>query len=414
MRNEILNHLDNPKQLEKLYQDNKTSFKAEFNLIFTEHKENKLLQYWDERLNYQSSEISWGNKKEFVFVLVLSLTAGCLASIPSFFKIDSEFFYTRNISLIIFSILATYFCWKNRLPKKKIIITGVVFLIALIFINLLPANNNSNTLILSLFHMSIFLWTVVGFTYVGNSLNDNRKRIEFLRYNGELLIMSGLLLIAGAVLTAITIGLFTVSGFNIRDFYFEHIVIFCLPIIPILGTFLTQTNPQLVNKVSPVIAKIFSPLVLITVVVYLIAILFSGKNLYNDRDFLMLFNGLLIGVIAIILFSVSTTINQNISQVSGIILFALSVVTVIVSGMALSAILFRISTMGITPNRLAVVGANLLMLTNLSWISFQLFRTVFKKTDISSVENAIAFFIPLYILWTIIVSFIFPFLFNFR
>jgi len=414
MRNEILNHLDNPKQLEKLYQDNKTSFKAEFNLIFNEHKENKLLQYWDERLNYQSSEISWGNKKEFIFVLALSLTAGCLASIPSFFKIDSEFFYTRNISLIIFSILATYFCWKNRLPKKKIIITGVVFLIALIFINLLPANNNSNTLILSLFHISIFLWTVVGFTYVGNSLNDNRKRIEFLRYNGELLIMSGLLLIAGAVLTAITIGLFTVSGFNIRDFYFEHIVIFCLPIIPILGTFLTQTNPQLVNKVSPVIAKIFSPLVLITVVVYLIAILFSGKNLYNDRDFLMLFNGLLIGVIAIILFSVSTTINQNISQVSGIILFALSVVTVIVSGMALSAILFRISTMGITPNRLAVVGANLLMLTNLSWISFQLFRTVFKKTDISSVENAIAFFIPLYILWTIIVSFIFPFLFNFR
>ena len=414
MRNEILIHLDDPKQLEKLYQDNKTSFKTEFNLLFPEHNENKLLQYWDERLNFQSSEISWGSKKEFIFVLALSLIAGCLASIPSFLKIDSEFFYTRNISLIIFSILATYFCWKNRLPKKKIIITGVIFLIALIFINLLPANNNSNTLILSLFHMSIFLWTVVGFTYVGNSLNDNRKRIEFLRYNGELLIMSGLLLIAGALLTAITIGLFTVSGFDINDFYFKHIVIFFLPIIPILGTFLTQTNPQLVNKVSPVIAKIFSPLVLITVVAYLIAILFSGKNLYNDRDFLMLFNGLLIGVIAIILFSVSTTINQNISQVSGIILFALSVVTVIVCGMALSAILFRISTLGITPNRLAVVGANLLMLTNLFWISFQLFKTVFKKTNISSVENAIASFIPFYILWTIIVSFVFPLLFNFR
>jgi len=414
MRNEILNHLDNPKQLEKLYQDNKTSFKAEFNLLFPEHNENKLLQYWDERLNYQGSEISWGSKKEFIFVLVLSLIAGCLASIPSFFKIDSEFFYTRNISLIIFSILATYFCWKNRLPKKKIIITGVIFLITLIFINLLPANNNSNTLILSLFHIPIFLWTVVGFTYVGNSLNNNRKRIEFLRYNGELLIMSGLILITGAVLTAITIGLFTVIGFDINEFYFKHVVIFCLPIIPILGTFLTQTNPQLVNKVSPVIAKIFSPLVLITVVVYLIAILFSGKNLYNDRDFLMLFNGLLIGVIAIILFSVSTTTNQNISQVSGIILFALSIVTVIVSCMALSAILFRISTLGITPNRLAVVGANLLMLTNLFWISFQLFKTVLKKSDISSVENAIASFIPFYILWTIIVGFFFPLLFNFR
>ena len=123
MRNEILNHLDDPKQLEKLYQDNKTSFKTEFNLLFPEHNENKLLQYWDDRLNFQNSEISWGSKKEFIFVLALSLIAGCLSSIPSFLKIDSEFFYTRNISLIIFSILATYFCWKNRLPKKKIIIT---------------------------------------------------------------------------------------------------------------------------------------------------------------------------------------------------------------------------------------------------------------------------------------------------
>ncbi len=414
MKNEILLHIDNPKELEKLYRDNKTAFKTEFNLIFTEHKENPILQYWNERLNFQSSEISWGSKKELIFILILSLIAGCLASIPWLFKIDAEFFYTRNISLIIFSTLSTYFCWKNDLPKKKILFIGVVFLIALIFINFLPANNNSNTLALSLIHIPIFLWMVVGFSYVGKEVNNNHQRIKFLRYNGELLIMSGLILIAGAVLTGITIGLFTVSGFDIKKFYFEHIVIFFLPIIPILGTFLTQTNPQLVNKVSPIIAKIFSPLVLITVIVYLIAILFSNKNLYNDREFLMLFNCLLIGVIAIILFSVSTTSNQNISQVGNFILFALSVITVIISGIALSAILFRISTLGVTPNRLAVVGANLLMLINLFWIAFQLFKTVFKKSAISNVENAIASFIPFYILWVIIVSFIFPFIFNFR
>lgn len=414
MKNEIINHLDDPKQLEKLYRDNKTSFKTEFNLLFPEQNESKLVQYWNERLNYQSSEISWGSKKELIFVLVISFIAGCLASIPSFFKINSEFFYTRNIAIIIFSILAIYFSWKNLLSKKKIIVVGIIFLIALIFINLLPNNNKSSTLILSLIHLPIFLWSIVGFTYLGSSFNNNHKRIEFLRYNGELLIMSGLILIASALLTAITIGLFTVSGFDIKDFYFEHIVIFCLPIIPILGTFLTQTNPQLVNKVSPVIAKIFSPVVLITVIVYLIAILFSSKNLFYDRDFLLLFNGLLIVVIAIILFSVATTSKQNNSKLGGFILFALSTVTVIVSGMALSAISFRISTMGITPNRLSVVGANLLMLANLSWISFQLFKTVFKKSDISCVENAIASFIPFYILWTIIVGFFFPLLFNFR
>ena len=139
MKNEILLHIDNPKELEKLYRDNKTSFKTEFNLIFTEHKESPILQYWNERLNFQSAEISWGSKKELIFVLIISLIAGCLASIPWLFKIDSEFFYTRNISLIIFAALSAYFSWKNALPIKKILFTGVVFLIALIFVNFLPA-----------------------------------------------------------------------------------------------------------------------------------------------------------------------------------------------------------------------------------------------------------------------------------
>ncbi len=62
-------------------------------------------------------------------------------------------------------------------------------------------------------------------------------------------------------MTGITIGLFSLLGINIEQFYFENIVIFALPAVPILGTYLIQTNPQLVGKVSPVIAKIFSPLV---------------------------------------------------------------------------------------------------------------------------------------------------------
>ncbi|WP_439882026.1 hypothetical protein ACSX1A_02465 [Pontibacter sp. MBLB2868] len=49
-------------------------------------------------------------------------------------------------------------------------------------------------------------------------------------------------------------------------------------------------HPDLVNKVSPVIARIFSPLVLVMLVIYLFAILYSGKNPYSDREFLIIFN----------------------------------------------------------------------------------------------------------------------------
>lgn len=413
-RSEILTKIDNPKELEKLYQNNKMAFKTEFNLLYPELTDNKLAEYWNERLNYESSEISWGSQNELIFVIIASLLAGAIAKLPKLLNINSESFYQRNIGFIVFPILTTYFIWRNKLSTKKIVLAGIAFLIALIFINLLPANNKSDTLILSCIHLPLFLWAVLGFSYVGENIRNYHKRLDFLRYNGDLIIMTGLLVIAGGILTAITIGLFKLIGFNIQKFYTDYIVICGLAAVPIVATYITQTNPQLVNKVSPVIAKIFSPLVLITLVVYLVAILFSGKDPYNDRDFLMIFNFLLIGVMAIILFSVAETFKKSENRTGSFILFALSIVTAMVNGIALSAILFRISAWGITPNRLAVLGGNILMLTNLLIVTFKLFKNVSKKADIGEVENSISIFLPIYILWTIIVTFIFPLIFNFK
>lgn len=413
-RSGILSNIDNPRQLEKLYRDNKTAFKAEFNLIYPELTGNKLADFWHERLNYESSEISWGSNKELTFVIIASLIAGFIAKFPDLFNLNPELFYQRNIGFIVFPMLTAYFIWKRSLSIKKIVFAGVVFLIAAIFINCLPADTNSDTLILSCIHLPLFLWAVLGFTYVGENLNDYPKRLDFLRYNGDLVIMTGLLVIAGGILTGITIGLFSVIGFNIETFYMEYIVVFGLPAIPIVATYITQSNPQLVNKVSPVIAKIFSPLVLIMLVVYLAAIFFSGKDPYNDRDFLRIFNVLLLGVMAIILFSVAATAKKHENRAGNFILFALSIVTAIVNGIALSAILFRISEWGMTPNRLAVLGANILMLTNLLIVTFRLFRNVSRKADIHEVENSIAMFLPVYTFWTMLVIFIFPLLFHFR
>jgi len=413
-RSEILTKIDNPRELEKLYQANKTAFKAEFNLLYPELTDNKLADYWNERLNYESSEISWGSKNELIFVIIASLLAGVIAKLPQLLNINPELFYRRNAGFIVFPILTTYFIWKNSLSTKKIVFAGVAFLIALIFINLLPADVKSDTLLLSCIHLPLFLWAVLGLSYVGDNIKGYNKRLSFLRYNGDLIIMTGLLVIAGGVLTAITIGLFDLIGFKIEKFYTDYIVVFGLAALPIVATYITQTNPQLVNRVSPVIAKIFSPLVLITLVVYLVAILYSGKDPYNDRDFLMVFNFLLIGVMAIILFSVAETFKRNENRIDSFTLFALSIVTVIVNGIALSAILFRISEWGITPNRLAVLGGNILMLTNLLIVTFKLFKNVSKKADISEVENSISMFLPIYILWTIIVTFIFPLIFHFK
>ena len=162
-RLDILTNIDNARELEKLYRDNKTAFKTEFNLLYPELTDNKLADYWNERLNYESSEISWGSKNELIFVIIASLLAGVIAKLPALLNINDELFYQRNAGFVIFPILTAYFTWRKSLSTKKIVFAGVAFLIALIFINLLPADSKSDTLILSCIHLPLFLWAVLGF-----------------------------------------------------------------------------------------------------------------------------------------------------------------------------------------------------------------------------------------------------------
>lgn len=414
MKEEIRTHLNNPGQLEKLYQTNKAYFKQEFSALYPEIKDSALAEFWNERLHYESDDTNWGTGRDLLFVVLASLAAGLVAKIPQIFQVNDDFFYPRNVGFIVFPPLLAYFSWKNTLPANKLAFVAGTTLIGLIFINFFPANEESDTLVLSCIHLLLLLWSVLGFAFVGKMKNHHEKRLNYLKYNGDLIVMTTLILIAGAITTGLTIGLFSIIGYDIKDFYFENIVVFGLPAAPIVGTYLTQSNPHLVGKVSPVIARIFSPLVLGILLIYLIAMVFSGKDPYNDREFLLIFNALLIGVMAIIFFSVAETRRNTKSKMEIWILFLLSAVTIIVNLIAFSAILFRISEWGITPNRAAVLGGNVLILINLLWVMLQLFRVLSKKVNINIIGKAIAVYLPIYFLWTIIVTFIFPLVFGFE
>lgn len=414
MKEEIKNNLENPQQLEKLYRENKTTFRKAFDLVYPEIKNSLPAQIWNERLNFEQREISWGAKNELLAVIVISIIAGIIAKIPDLTGIDAEFFYPRNLSFIVFPMLATYFAWKQSLQIRQLLIVSALFVASIAYINLLPNDSKSDTLILACIHLPLFLWTVLGYTFTGDKFKSNPKRIDFLRYNGDLIVMTTVILIAGGILSAVTIGLFDLIKIRIEEFYFQNIAVWGLAAAPIVGTYLVRSNPQLVKNVSPVVAKVFTPLVLVMLVVYLIAIVYTGKDPYNDREFLLIFNLLLIGVMAIILFSTAETSKATGNKASILLLFVLSIVTIVINGIALSAIVFRISEWGITPNRLAVLGSNILILINLTIVSYKLFKSIKSSDELVTVENSIASFLPIYSAWTVVVIFIFPILFSFR
>lgn len=414
MKEEIKNNLENPQQLEKLYRENKTTFRKAFDLVYPEIKNSLSAQIWNERLNFEQREISWGAKNELLAVIIISIIAGIVAKIPAITGIDPEFFYPRNLSFIVFPMLATYFAWKQSLQTRQLLIASALFAASIAYINLLPNDSKSDTLILACIHLPLFLWTVLGYTFTGDKFKSSPKRIDFLRYNGDLIVMTTVILIAGGILSAVTVGLFDLIKIRIEEFYFQYIAVWGLAAVPIVGTYLVRSNPQLVKNVSPVVAKVFTPLVLVMLVVYLVAIVYTGKDPYNDREFLLIFNLLLIGVMAIILFATAETSKSTGNKTSILLLFVLSIVTIVINGIALSAIVFRISEWGITPNRLAVLGSNILILINLTIVSYRLFKSLKSSDELVTVENSIATFLPIYSAWTVVVIFIFPILFSFR
>ena len=94
------------------------------------------------------------------------------------------------------------------------------------------------------------------------------------------------------------------------------------------------------------------------------------------------------------------------------VLFLLSAVTILVNCTALSAIIFRISEWGITPNRAAILGSNSLILVNLVLVTSKLYRVISKKEDIAGVGRIIGFYLPFYAFWAMVVTFLFPLVFG--
>ena len=239
---------------------------------------------------------------------------------------------------------------------------------------------HKDSIILAYLHLPIFLWVLLGLAFTGNEYGIGSARLAYLKFNGEFCILYASMAISGMLLTALTMQLFRFVGMDISEFYFKNVVLFGAAALAIVATYLVSRNLKLAKNIAPYIAKIFSPLVLVTLLVYLITVIWVGKNPFLDRDFLLSFNGILLSVLAVTIFSITESGTDEKKNISDYINFALIVLALIIDSVALSAIVFRLSSYGITPNRLAVLGVNILIWANLIWIMLSYMRFLQNKT----------------------------------
>ncbi len=415
MKNLILSNIENPENLEQLYRHNPKEFEKVFIEIYPEVAGNQLARFWYIRLkNKRETEFNLSLKDTFP-VIVSCLIVIAILLLPKIigFNADNYRFYEKHVALIaIFGITIYTILSKTSIGLRRTLFTIGAFIFSAIYINTLPSSSSSSMLVY--LHLPVLLWFVFGIAFTNFDFYNYEKRIEFIKYNGDLAVVYGLIAIAGAILTAFTIGLFSAIGINIENYYFEIIVIPGIASAPVVCAYLIKKFDFLSNRIASIIANIFTPLILITLFIYLIIILIKGSNPFINRDFLIVFNGMLVGVVALIIFSITERIDSFAKQYYSFIFFALTAIALVIDAIALSAIIFRITEYGLTPNRLAVVGTNLLFLLHILLVLTNLIKTIQKKQKLVVIEHTTAKFFPIYGLWLIFIIFILPFLFSFK
>jgi hypothetical protein len=123
---------------------------------------------------------------------------------------------------------------------------------------------------------------------------------------------------------------------------------------------------------------------------------------------------MLLGVMMIIIFSVSELSELKNQKFNSIMLFTLSISAIIIDIIALSAIFYRLNEFGLSPNRLAILVSNILVFFNLILIMIDLYRINFKKKAFGAVEMTVSKYLPVYLIWIAIVVFTFPLIFGMK
>jgi hypothetical protein len=347
-------------------------------------------------------------------VITLALIAAVPVLIPAIFTgIAREFFYLRDLPLLALNGIILYtFRLHKKTDIKKVVFYLAVFLAVALYINLLPTGTRDSVLIAAL-HVPLLFWCLFGLVFLQFDYRSVSGRMEFIRFNGELIIMTGLILLAGGVLTVITLGLFNAIGMNVMQFYTDFIALPGGVAAPVVAFFLIRTYPAITSKIAPVIARVFTPVVLVTLAVYLVSLLFSKISIANNRDLLIVFNVMLLGVLALIIFSVSGIGEEKSGNKNGLMLILLSAVAIVINSIALVAVISRVAE-GLTPNRLVVLITNLLVFLNLILIAIKLIRSRFAGSPTESIEKAVAGYLTVYAVWTVIAIFVIPLAFGFR
>ena len=356
-------------------------------------------------------------RRDFWTMIGFACAAALAVKVPEAFGLDlfdDGRFYARNVGLFALVPLAGFFAWRRGLPAARATRMLVPpFAAAAVVVNAYPFEDGSDTEALAALHLPIALWLLVGVAYAGGDWRSDHRRMDYVRFTGEWFIYYVLIALGGGVLAGFTAGAFDVIGIDADDFVSSWVVACGALGAVVVASWLVEAKQSVVENMAPVLTKLFTPLFAAMLLAFLGAMVWTGRGIDFDRDVLIFFNLLLALVLGLHLYAVSARDHQAPHDVSDRLQFVLVASALVADALVLVAMVDRISDFGLTPNRVAALGENVVLLVNLAWSARLLLDFWRGRVAFASVERWQTAYTPVYLIWATVVVVVFPPVFGF-
>ena len=355
-------------------------------------------------------------RTDAIVAFCLAVAAAVVIKVPALFgmQLDQDAgFYARNLGLLLLPLLTGYFVWKRRLDTSTLRWLAVAFVAAGVLANVYPFVPGGSTERLIALHLPIALWLVVGIAYAGGRWSQVGGRMDFVRFSGELFIYYVLIALGGGVLTAFMAMIFQAIGIDIEPF-FESWLLPCGAVAAVVvASWLVEAKQSVIENMAPVLTSLFTPLFAAVLITFLGTVLWTGRGVDIERNVLIAFDLLLVVVLGLLLYSVSARDPRLPPGAFDVVQVALVISALIADAVALWAITARINEFGFTPNRVAALGENVILLGNLAWSAVLYIRFLRGRGAFTDLERWQTDYIPVYAVWAAIVVIVFPPLFGY-
>jgi hypothetical protein len=353
-------------------------------------------------------------RRDAVVAFSLAALAVVLVKMPGLFGVRLD----EGLGLyvppfVVLPLLTGYFAWKRRLDPATATWLAGAFIVAAIVAFTYPFAPRSQTEVLTILHLPVTLLLAVGIAYAAGRWNHVDGRMDFVRFSGEWFIYYLLIAMVGGLLTALLSWIFQTFGIVVDP----PLTLWLLPSgaagAVLIAAWLVEAKQSVVENMAPVLTRLFTPLFTLLLIVFLVSLLWTGAGVDIDRNILRAFDLLLVVVLALFLYSVSARDPQSSPGAFDLVQVALVVSALLVDAVALWAIGARITEYGFTPNRVATLGLNVVLLVNLLWSAVLYIRFVRKRGSFTRLERWQTDYLPVYALWAAIVVIVFPPLFGY-